>query len=113
MVRELEKQVTERTREIGVLKALGARRRHILLQILMEGLALTLTGGLLGFVVAALLIKGIGSLPFMGELFEDNSGRGDIFLTVSVSAVLISSAILTLVGVIGYVMMLKGTKRIA
>jgi putative ABC transport system permease protein len=92
--------VAERTREIGVLKALGARRRHILTQILFEGLVLTLTGGALGFVLATLLIQVIGSLPFLGEIFEDTSGRGDIHLVVSVSALLISSTILTFVGVI-------------
>jgi putative ABC transport system permease protein len=92
--------VTERTREIGVLKALGARRRHILVQILFEGLVLTLTGGLVGFLLAALLVKLIGSLPCLGPLFEDTSGRGDIVLTVSLSALIISSAILTTVGLI-------------
>jgi putative ABC transport system permease protein len=92
--------VTERTREIGVLKALGARRRHILLQILFEGLTLTITGGLLGFLLAATLIKLIGSLPFLGEIFEDTSGRGDIHLAVSLSALLISSTILSAVGVV-------------
>ena len=92
--------VTERTREIGVLKALGARRRHILLQILIEGLLLTFTGGLLGFVLAALLVKSIGTLPFLGPLFEDTSGRSDIHLAVSVSALLISSTILIVVGLI-------------
>jgi putative ABC transport system permease protein len=92
--------VTERTREIGVLKALGARRRHILLQILIEGLVLTFSGGVLGFVLAALLVKSIGSLPFLGPLFEDTSGRSDIHLTVSVSALLISSTILIVVGLI-------------
>ena len=69
--------VTERTREIGILKALGARRRHILLQILFEGLVLTLTGGLLGFVLAAVLVKLIGSLPLLGPLFEDTSGQSE------------------------------------
>jgi putative ABC transport system permease protein len=92
--------VTERTREIGVLKALGARRRHILQQILIEGLLLTLTGGLVGFIFAALLVKLIGSLPFLGAIFEDTSGRGDIHLLVSFSALVISSSILTFVGVI-------------
>jgi putative ABC transport system permease protein len=92
--------VAERTREIGVLKALGARRRHILLQILFEGLVLTISGGLLGFVLAALLIRLIGSLPFLGEIFEDSSGRGDIRLAVSLSALLVSSTILSAVGVI-------------
>jgi len=92
--------VTEPTREIGVLKALGARRRHILLQILIEGLLLTFTGGLLGFVLAALLVKSIGTLPFLGPLFEDTSGRSDIHLAVSVSALLISSTILIVVGLI-------------
>jgi putative ABC transport system permease protein len=92
--------VIERTREIGVLKALGARRRHILLQILIEGLVLTFSGGLLGFVLAALLVKSIGSLPFLGPLFEDTSGRSDIHIAVSISALLISSTILIVVGLI-------------
>jgi putative ABC transport system permease protein len=92
--------VTERTREIGVLKALGARRSHILLQILFEGLVLTLSGGFLGFILATLTVKLIGSLPFLGAIFEDTSGRGDLYLTVSLSALLISSAILCIVGVI-------------
>jgi putative ABC transport system permease protein len=90
--------VTERTREIGILKAIGARRRHVLIQILLEGLMLTLTGGLVGFLLAAGLIKAIGSLPFLGPIFQDDSGQGDIYLVVSLSAVLISSTILTLVG---------------
>jgi len=92
--------VTERTREIGVLKALGARRRHILLQILFEGLTLTLTGGFIGFLLATVLVKTIGSLPFLGPLFQDTSSRGDIHLSVSLSALFISSSILTLVGLI-------------
>jgi putative ABC transport system permease protein len=92
--------VTERTREIGVLKALGARRRHILLQVLFEGLVLTVIGGLLGFLMAALAVKIIGSLPFLGPLFEDTSGRGDIHLTVSLPALVVSASILTVVGVV-------------
>jgi len=92
--------VTERIREIGVLKALGARRSYILLQILIEGLMLTLTGGVLGFIVASLLVSLIGSLPFLGALFEDTSGRGDIHLTISFSALLLASFILTAVGLI-------------
>jgi putative ABC transport system permease protein len=92
--------VTERTREIGILKALGARRWHILLQILFEGLVLTLTGGLLGFVLAAGFVKLIGSLPLLGPLFEDTSGQSDIQLAVSLSALIISSSILTVVGLI-------------
>jgi putative ABC transport system permease protein len=92
--------VTERTREIGVLKALGARRVHILLQIFMEGLVLTLGGGLFGFALAWLAVKLVGSLPFLGALFEDTSGRGDIELSMSVSALLLSSFILTAVGLI-------------
>jgi putative ABC transport system permease protein len=92
--------VTERTREIGVLKALGARRRHILAQILLEGTTLTAAGGLLGFLLAAGITRLIGSLPLLGPIFEDTSGRGDIRLGISFSALLISSGVLVAVGLI-------------
>ena len=61
---------------------------------------LTLTGGLLGFVLAAALVKLIGSLPLLGPLFQDTSGQSDIHLAVSMSALIISSTILTTVGLI-------------
>ena len=92
--------VSERTREIGVLKALGARRRHILGQILLEGLVLTFTGGVLGFFLAAFLIKLIGQLPLLGPLFKDTSGQSDVHLAISYSALLISSLVLIAVGVV-------------
>jgi putative ABC transport system permease protein len=92
--------VTQRTREIGVLKALGARRRHILTQVLLEGLVLTFSGGVLGFVFAALAVRIIGSLPFLGALFQDTSGQGDIYLAVSGSTVIVSGAILIFVGLV-------------
>jgi ABC-type antimicrobial peptide transport system permease subunit len=51
--------VTERTREIGLRRAVGARRRDILAQFLIEAVAISLTGGLIGIVLGAVGSWGI------------------------------------------------------
>jgi putative ABC transport system permease protein len=62
--------VLERTREIGVLRALGWRRRKILMLILNEALALGLLSVVVGVGVAFLLTWLLGRLPFYGDAFQ-------------------------------------------
>jgi len=92
--------VDERIREIGLRRALGARRRHIRAQFLAEAMVLTLIGGALGILIAPLLIAGIGTLPFLGPLFEDTTGKGDIQMTLSLTTVAVSTGILVVVGML-------------
>lgn len=58
--------VTERTREIGIRKALGARTGSILLQFLSESAIITLLGGLIGIILGILGAYGICSIPMLG-----------------------------------------------
>jgi putative ABC transport system permease protein len=92
--------VQERTREIGVRKALGARRREILLQFLLEGLATTFAGGAIGIGVSYVLVWLLSPLPFLAELFDDTSRVSDIHMTLTAELVAVSSTILMIVGLI-------------
>jgi len=91
--------VTQRTREIGVEKALGARRWHILFQFLAEALAITALGGLLGVALAYLISWSVGSLT-LWSAFEENASEGDIRLIIDSATLLWSTVILSFVGIV-------------
>ena len=92
--------VTQRTREIGVLKSIGATRRSILFQFLLEAMAIVSFGGLLGVMGGWLAISLLQTLPLLGPLFKDTSGTGDIHLTISRVSVLTPTLMLEVVGLI-------------
>lgn len=90
--------VNERTRAIGVLGAIGARRSHVLLNILSEGLLLTLTDGVIGVLLAIVLGRLPGTLPLLSTLEQDPAGRADIHLAISVPVLLLETAVLMMLG---------------
>jgi putative ABC transport system permease protein len=92
--------VSERTQEIGLRKALGARRRAILWQFLLEGLVTTCAGGVAGVAVSAGLVWLLSPRPFLSELLDDSSRTADIYLVLSLQLVGICTAILVVVGLV-------------
>jgi putative ABC transport system permease protein len=92
--------VQERTREIGVRKALGARRGAILAQFLLEGLATTFAGGIMGIALSTALVWLLSPRPFLAELLDDASRVTDIHLALSLRLVTITTSILVGVGLV-------------
>ena len=85
-----------------MLKAIGGRRRTILVQFLMEALIIVGAGALLGILFGVCLTWALGSMPLLGPLFKQtgagNTGR--VHLHISAASVMISTAVLLAIGLI-------------
>jgi len=81
-------------------KALGARRRQILLQFLLEALAITFAGGALGILMAWAIVSVMGPRPFLSTLLGDATRATDITLLLSRDIVLAATGILVVAGLL-------------
>src|SRR5581483_2508356 len=91
--------VSQRTREIGVEKALGASKRAIIFQFLAEALAISFVGGLLGVLLAYAVSLTVGRLTLYSAIAK-NAEAGDVRLVIHPTTLLVATAILGAVALI-------------
>src|ERR1035438_9293751 len=91
--------VQQRTREIGIEKALGARKKHILLQFLAEAFAITAVGGAAGIALAYLISALVGRITFYSAVAK-NAEAADIYLRISPTSVIVATGILAVTGLV-------------
>jgi putative ABC transport system permease protein len=91
--------VQQRTREIGVEKALGAQRHHILLQFLAEAMAITGVGGAAGISLAYLISALAGHITFYSAMAR-NASDADIRLIISPVSLIVATVILVITGLV-------------
>ena len=91
--------VQQRTKEIGIEKALGARKRHILIQFMAESLVITGVGGFVGIALAYTVSFAVGSITFYSAL-ATHAEAADIRLLISPYIVILATGILVIVGLV-------------
>jgi putative ABC transport system permease protein len=91
--------VQQRTREIGIEKALGAQKRHILTQFLAEAFAITAVGGAAGIALAYLVSMMVGRITFYSAL-ASHAEDADIHLIISPMSVIVATIILAITGLV-------------
>ena len=91
--------VQQRTREIGIEKALGAQKRHILIQFLAEAFVITGVGGALGIALAEVVAIGVGRITFYSAVAA-HAEDADIYLRISPTSVLVATIILVITGLV-------------
>ena len=91
--------VQQRTREIGIEKALGAQRHHILVQFLAEALAITGVGGVSGISLSYLISAMVGRITFYSAMAK-NAADADIQLLISPTSVVVATVILVITGLV-------------
>jgi len=91
--------VQQRTREIGIEKALGAQKRHILTQFLAEAFVITGVGGALGIILAEVVSIAVGRITFYSAI-ANHAEDADIYLRISPTSVLVATGILVVTGLV-------------
>jgi putative ABC transport system permease protein len=91
--------VTQRTREIGMEKALGSRKRDVFFQFLTEALTISFVGGLLGVMLAYVIAHAVGRLTLYSAIAK-HAEAGDIRLLIDPGTLVIATLILGAVALV-------------